>query len=305
MGKDAQIQIRAHGKINLGIDVIGKREDGYHEVKMIMQTVRLHDRVTLKREEVPGIRITSNLSFLPCDQTNLAYKAAELLFREFSLEGGLSVHLDKRIPVAAGMAGGSADCAAVLQGVNRLYRLGLNLEQLQERGLRLGADVPYCLMGGTALAEGIGERLTALPPAPGRLLLIAKPPVSLSSRYIYTHLTLDEKTVHPDIDGMVEAIRRGDAEGVICRLGNVLEDAALGKCPQIGQIKRTMLENGARGALMSGSGPTVFGFFDDIRQARRAAKACRSQKLARQIYITELYPSRKSAADKAPSGQAT
>ena len=305
MGKDTQIQIRAHGKINLGIDVIGKREDGYHEVRMIMQTVRLHDRVTLRREEGPGIRISSNLSFLPCDQNNLAYKAAELLFQEFSLEGGLSIHLDKRIPVAAGMAGGSADCAAVLRGVNRLYRLGLDLAALQERGLRLGADVPYCLLGGTALAEGIGEKLTPLPPAPGRLLLIAKPPVSLSSRYIYTHLTLDEKTVHPDIDGMAEAIRRGDTEGVIRRLGNVLEDAALGKCPQIGQIKRTMLENGARGALMSGSGPTVFGFFDDIRQARRAAKACRSQKLARQIYITELYPSRKSAADKAPSGQAT
>ena len=289
MGRGRQFQVNAYGKINLGLDVLGKREDGYHEVKMVMQTVRLHDKVTLRREREPGIRLESNLSFLPTDRTNLAYRAAELLMEEFGIGEGLNITLEKRIPVAAGMAGGSTDCAAVLYGVNRMFRLGLTLDELKERGLTLGADVPYCLMRGTALAEGIGEKLTALPPAPGKILLIAKPPIGLSTKYIYSHLVLDEKTEHPDIDGMVEAIEHGDFTGMISRLGNVLESAALPGHPQIAQIKKVMLDNGARGALMSGSGPTVFGFFDDIRQARRAGGACRKQKLARQIYITELY----------------
>lgn len=289
MGKGDQFQINAYGKINLGLDVLRRREDGYHEVKMVMQTVRLHDRVTLRREKEPGIRLETNLSFLPTDKNNLAWRAASLLMEEFGIQDGLTISLEKRIPVAAGMAGGSTDCAAVLYGVNRMFRLGLTGEQLKERGLTLGADVPYCLMRGTALAEGIGEKLTALPPAPGRLLLIVKPPIGLSTKYIYSHLTLDENTNHPDIDGMVEAIRRKDFSGMVSRLGNVLEDAALPGHPQIGRIKQIMLENGARGALMSGSGPTVFGFFDDIRQAKRAEGACRKQKLSRQIYITELY----------------
>lgn len=294
MGKDTELFINAYGKINLGLDVLRRREDGYHEVKMVMQTVRLHDKVRLRREKEPGIRVASNLSFLPTGPNNLAYRASQLLMEEFGISDGLDIYLEKRIPVAAGMAGGSADCAAVLWGVNRMFGLGLSLEELKERGVTLGADVPYCLMRGTALAEGIGEKLTALPPAPGRTLLIAKPPISLSTKYIYTHLTLDEKTVHPDIDGMVEAIRQGDFGGMVSRLGNVLESAALPGHPQIEQIKKLMLAHGARGALMSGSGPTVFGFFDDIRQARRAGNACRKQKLARQVYVTELYQNRNT-----------
>jgi 4-diphosphocytidyl-2-C-methyl-D-erythritol kinase len=289
MGRGTGFCVNAYGKINLGLDVIGRREDGYHEVRMVMQTIRLHDRVCMQREREPGIRLQSNLSFLPSGPENLAWRAAALLMEEFGLGGGLHITLEKRIPVAAGMAGGSADCAAVLYGVNRIYHLGLTLEQLQERGLRLGADVPYCLLRGTALAEGIGERLTPLPPAPGQIVLIAKPAVSLSTKRIYEKLKLTEQTVHPDIDGMTEAICSRDLEGMLARLGNVLEDAVLPDHPQIARLKQTMYAGGAGGALMSGSGPTVFGFFDEIEQARRTAELCRRQKLARQVCVTGLY----------------
>ncbi|MCI8402782.1 MAG: 4-(cytidine 5'-diphospho)-2-C-methyl-D-erythritol kinase [Lachnospiraceae bacterium] len=289
MGRSADFCVNAYAKINLGLDVLRKREDGYHEVRMIMQTVRLHDRIWLRRRREPGICLESNLSFLPVDKSNLAYRAAALVMEEAGIREGLSIYLDKRIPVAAGMAGGSADCAAVLWGVNRIYRLGLSMEQLRERGVKLGADVPYCLLGGTALAEGIGERLTPLPPAPGKWILIAKPSIGLSTRYIYEHLRLDEKTDHPDIDGMEQAIRRKDYMGIVSRLGNVLESAALPGHPPIGKLKQALLAGGARGALMSGSGPTVFGFFDDIRQAKRTASLCCKQKLARQVFVTEFY----------------
>jgi len=289
MGKNREFFVNAYGKINLGLDVLGVREDGYHEVRMVMQTVRLHDRVGLRRREEPGIRLTSDLGFLPTDRGNLAYRAAELLMEEFHIRQGVEITLEKRIPVAAGMAGGSSDCAAVLYGMNRIFGLGLELRELQERGLTLGADVPYCLMRGTALAEGIGEKLTPLPPAPGRVVLIAKPAISLSTKYIYSHLTLDGHTKHPDINGMVDAIRRGDFGGMVSRMGNVLEDAALLGHPVIGQIKEIMLCSGARGALMSGSGPTVFGLFDEVGQARRAGRVFGKQKLARQVFVTDLY----------------
>lgn len=290
MGKQSQLTLNAYGKINLALDVLRRREDGYHEVRMVMQTVGLHDTVTLRREKEPGIRLQSSDPALPVDRRNLAYRAAAGLMEEFHIEEGLSVSLEKRIPVAAGMAGGSSDCAAVLHGVNRLFELGLSLEELQDRGVRLGADVPYCLMGGTALAEGIGEKLTALEPAPGRILLIAKPPISLSTREIYTRLILDDQTIHPDIDGMLQAIAGHDFEGMVSRMGNVLETAALPGHPEIAEIKNTMREMGARGAMMSGSGPTVFGFFDTEEAAEGAAQACRTRGLAKQIYCTGFYP---------------
>lgn len=289
MRTGTEISMPAFGKINLALDVLGTRADGYHEIRTVMQTVGLHDTVTLTAEQEKGIRLRTNSPSLPVDRNNLIYRAAELLMEEFRIGGGLSVTLDKRIPVAAGLAGGSADCAATLHGMNRLFSLGLSLEELQERGVRLGADVPYCLMGGTALAEGIGERLTPLPPAPGRFVLLVKPPIGLSTKEIYSRLVLDEHTVHPDIDGMVGAIAAHDFDGMISCMGNVLESAALPGHPEIVRIKETLTEQGARAVMMSGSGPTVFAFFDSGEQADAAAAVCRGNRLADEIYCTTLY----------------
>ena len=209
-----QLYLKAMGKINLGLDVVRKREDGYHEVRMIMQTVGVYDRISLKRGHTPGIHVTTNLYFLPVNENNLVYKAAQMLMEEFQVKEGLDIHLQKYIPVAAGMAGGSADAATVLYGVNRMFRLGLSQKELMERGVKIGADVPYCLMRGTALSEGIGEVLTRLPAAPACKVIIAKPGISVSTKYVYGHLDAAGIKEHPDIDGMIEAIREGSYEEI-------------------------------------------------------------------------------------------
>lgn len=284
-----QLYLKAMGKINLGLDVVRKREDGYHEVRMIMQTVGVYDRITLNRSRTPGIRITTNLYFLPVNENNLVYKAAQMLMEEFRVDEGLEINLQKYIPVAAGMAGGSADAAAVLYGVNRMFRLGLSQKGLMERGVKIGADVPYCLMRGTALSEGIGEVLTRLPAAPDCKVIIAKPGVSVSTKYVYGHLDAAGIQEHPDIDGMVRAIREGSYEGVVSRLGNVLETVTQERHPVIGQIKELLTVHGADGALMSGSGPTVFGLFREEKKAREALRALEKSRLAKQMYLTGLF----------------
>ncbi len=284
-----QLYLKAMGKINLGLDVVRKREDGYHEVRMIMQTVGVYDRITLNRSRTPGIRITTNLYFLPVNENNLVYKAAQMLMEEFQVDEGLEINLQKYIPVAAGMAGGSADAAAVLYGVNRMFRLGLSQKGLMERGVKIGADVPYCLMRGTALSEGIGEVLTRLPAAPDCKVIIAKPGVSVSTKYVYGHLDAAGIQEHPDIDGMVRAIREGSYEGVVSRLGNVLETVTQERHPVIGQIKELLTVHGADGALMSGSGPTVFGLFREEKKAREALRALEKSRLAKQMYLTGLF----------------
>ena len=276
-------------KRKLGLDVVRKREDGYHEVRMIMQTVGVYDRISLKRSRTPGIRITTNLYFLPVNENNLVYKAAQMLMEEFQIQEGLEINLQKYIPVAAGMAGGSADAATMLYGVNRMFRLGLSQKSLMERGVKLGADVPYCLMRGTALSEGIGEVLTRLPAAPACKVLIAKPGISVSTKYVYGHLDAAGIKEHPDIDGMTEAIREGSYEGVVERLGNVLETVTQERYPVIGEIKELLKENGADGALMSGSGPTVFGLFREEKKAREALRALEKSGLAKQMYLTGLF----------------
>lgn len=287
-----EMHIKARGKINLGLDVVRKREDGYHEVRMIMQTVSLFDHITLRCNDRDDIRILSkNRTYLPLNENNLAYKAADLLRQEFGWTGGLDITLDKRIPIAAGMAGGSADAAAVLYGVNKMYRLGLSLEELKKRGVRLGADVPYCLMRGTALAEGIGERLTPLPPPPACSLVIAKPSVGVSTKWVYGHLKADEIETHPDIDGLIGCLKEKDLKGLCRRLGNVLEDVTIPAHPVIGEIKRTMLAEGALGALMSGSGPTVFGIFEAEEEAAACAEVLRQMRCARNVFETKFYPS--------------
>lgn len=293
MGSNNDISLKALAKINLGLDVVRRREDGYHEVRMIMQTIQLYDRLDIKRTQEPGIQIQTNLSFLPVNENNLIYKAAKLLMDEFSITDGVSVKLDKRIPVAAGMAGGSTDAAAMLIGVNRLFSLGLTKRQLMERGVQIGADVPYCIMRGTALAEGIGEALSPLPPMVKCPVLIAKPSISVSTKFVYQNLKLDDTTIHPDIDRLIDDIKAKNLHDIAAHMGNALETVTIPNYPVIDEIKKHMLSNGAVGAMMSGSGPTVFGLFDDEDTAKKAYKAMRSSHLARQVYLTSVYNNRK------------
>ena len=287
------MRLRALAKINLGLDVVGKRADGYHEVRMIMQTIHLYDRLDIKRTKESGIQIQTNLSFLPVNENNLIYKAAKLLMDEFSITDGVSVKLDKRIPVAAGMAGGSTDAAAMLFGMNRLFSLGLTKRQLMERGVQIGADVPYCIMRGTALAEGIGEELSPLAPMVKCPVLIAKPSISVSTKFVYQNLKLDDTTIHPDIDRLIDDIRAKKLYDIAAHMGNVLETVTIPNYPVIDEIKKHMLSHGAVVAMMSGSGPTVFGLFDDEATAKKAYKAMRSSHLARQVYLTSVYNNRK------------
>ena len=293
MGSNNDISLKALAKINLGLDVVRRREDGYHEVRMIMQTIHLYDRLDIKRTKESGIQIQTNLSFLPVNENNLIYKAAKLLMDEFFITDGVSVKLDKRIPVAAGMAGGSTDAAAMLIGVNRLFSLGLTKRQLMERGVQIGADVPYCIMRGTALAEGIGEALSPLPPMVKCPVLIAKPSISVSTKFVYQNLKLDDTTIHPDIDRLIDDIKAKNLHDIAAHMGNVLETVTIPNYPVIDEIKKHMLSNGAVGAMMSGSGPTVFGLFDDEDTAKKAYKAMRSSHLARQVYLTSVYNNRK------------
>lgn len=252
MGIMKEISVKALAKINLGLDVVRRREDGYHEVKMVMQTIHLFDRLEMKKT-ASGITMTTNLSFLPTNENNLVYKAAKLLMDEFQIKDGIDVKLHKHIPVAAGMAGGSTDAAAVLYGMNRMFELGLSKEELMQRGVKIGADVPYCIMRGTALAEGIGEKLTALSPMVKCPVLIAKPQISVSTKFVYENLKLDENTVHPDIDRLVEDIRQKDLAAITADMGNVLETVTIPNYPVIAEIKEHMMKHGAAGAMMSGS----------------------------------------------------
>ena len=283
-----KIQLKAMGKINLGLDILGKREDGYHDVRMVMQTVYLYDNVTLVQTGRAGIEIRTNLFYLPVDENNLAYRAARLLIEEFGIPKGVSIRLRKVIPIAAGMAGGSSDAAAVLVGLNRIFQLGLTKQELMERSVKLGADVPYCILRGTALAEGIGEKLTRLPAMPKCHVLIAKPGIHVSTKMVYTNLRADELVSHPDIDGQIAAIRERDLRRAAELMGNVLETVTIPAYPVIGKIKEKMMAYGALGAMMSGSGPTVFGLFEDEEKARYAYEKMRRGSLAKQVYLTRI-----------------
>ena len=292
MGIMKEISVKALAKINLGLDVVRRREDGYHEVKMVMQTIHLFDRLEMKKT-AGGITMTTNLSFLPTNENNLVYKAAKLLMDEFQIRDGIDVKLHKYIPVAAGMAGGSTDAAAVLYGMNRMFELGLSKEELMQRGVKIGADVPYCIMRGTVLAEGIGEKLTPLPPMPKCQILIAKPPISVSTKMVYEKLDSCEIKEHPDIDGILDGLKNQDLEQVAASLGNVLEKVTVEAYPVIAQIKECMMEAGALGAMMSGSGPTVFGIFRDRRTAKEAFTKVKAQNLAKQIYLANVHNVRR------------
>lgn len=280
-----EMKLKARAKINLGLDVVRKREDGYHEVRMIMQMINLYDKITLRQSAEPGIQVRTNLAYLPVNEDNLVYRAAKLLMDEFQISTGLEVELQKYIPVAAGMAGGSSDAAAVMVGVNRMFRLGLSKKQLMERGVKIGADVPFCIMRGTALAEGIGEQLTTLPAMPHCSLVIAKPKVHVSTKFVYGNLKVNELKEHPDIDGQVQALRENNLEQLVAKMGNVLETVTVPAYPVIDEIKKTMMSHGAMGAMMSGSGPTVFGIFEREARAQEVCRLLKKEGAAKQIYL--------------------
>ena len=287
------MRLRAMAKINLGLDVVRKREDGYHDVRMVMQTIRMYDFLEITPKKSKGIFLTTNLPYVPVDERNLVYKAAKLLMDEFHVDDGVRIQLQKFIPVAAGMAGGSSDAAATLVGINRIFHLGLTPAELMRRGVAIGADVPYCILRGTALAEGIGEQLTSLPPLPFCYVLIGKPGVSVSTKTAYENLCLEKIQRHPDIDGMVEAVRNQDLDGVIRRMENVFEPGIVQQYPVIGQISQIMEENGAQKAMMSGSGPTVFGIFEDRKKMKQAYEKLRKSQLARNVFATQVFQARR------------
>ena len=287
-----KLELKALGKINLGLDVLGRRDNGYHDVRMVMQTVYLYDQIKIERTKEPGIQLSTNLFYLPVNENNLAYQAANLLMEEFQISEGVKITLDKHIPVAAGMAGGSSNAATVLFGINQMFSLGLSQKELMERGVTLGADVPYCIMRGTVLAEGIGEILTPLPDMPKCYILIAKPPISVSTKMVYEKLDAHEIQEHPDIDGILHGLENQDLQQIASCMGNVLEKVTIEEYPVIEEIKSVMKDNGALNAMMSGSGPTVFGIYDDKQRAKNAASKIKELQLAKQVYVTNIHNAR-------------
>lgn len=270
------LTVNAYGKINLALDILGKRSDGYHEVAMIMQTIDLADTLYLSTQAA-GISVSSDEPGLACDQTNLVYRAAALLQKKFSVGKGVRIELKKRIPLAAGLAGGSADAAGTLTGLNRLWQLELTVEQLAELGAELGSDVPFCVRGGTMLATGRGEKLRRLPFLPPCWAVLAKPRIQVSTAWVYQHYQAGTVEKHPDIPAMLVFLERGDRKGITAGLCNVLESVTIPVHPEIGDLKRQLMELGMDGCLMSGSGPTVFGLTPDGEQAEMAAEKLKQQ----------------------------
>ena len=291
-----EIELRAHGKINLSLDVLGRRNDGYHEVKMIMHTVALHDGIFIKKERERGIRMECNLPSLPTNEENLMVRAAKAIMDEFYIEEGLSLRLMKRLPVAAGMAGGSADAAAVFHGINQLFHLNLSTEELEKRAVKFGADIPFCLHKGCYLSEGIGEKLCKLPSLPPCTILLVKPAFSLSTKLIYENLHLENITdaEHPDVDRMIKELESGSLEDICALGGNLLEKVSISLRPEIQVLKDFFIKEGALLSLMSGSGPTVFGIFPEKEKekAKMILQSLRSgehKDLIENAWITEAY----------------
>ncbi len=283
------ITVKAYAKINLALDVIKKRPDGYHDVSMIMQTVSLHDTISIKKTKFQSIALRSNLYYLPTDQRNLVYKAVELFRENYHFRSGLSIFINKRIPVAAGLAGGSSDAAATLKGLNRLFQTNLSLEELMKLGLKLGADVPYCLLMGTALSEGIGEILSPLAPMPDCSILLVKPDFNVSTRHVYENLHLDEEIKHPDVLAMLNCLKEKNIYKLASLMDNILESVTVKDHPIIGEIKEKMKDKEALAALMSGSGPTVFGIFDNHYKAEKAFRYFKSSAYCKQTILTKPY----------------
>lgn len=282
--------IKAYAKVNLALDVLRRRPDGYHDVKMIMQNLDIYDELEFevlnRNTEDIKITLTVNKEGIPTDDRNLVYKAIAILFEAFNIKSHIAVNLVKNIPAEAGMAGGSTDCAAALKAVNILYNLGLSTDELMAYGVKLGADVPYCILGRTAISEGIGEVLTPIKGLPPVHVLVAKPPVNVSTKEIYTNLKANELETHPDVDGMVEALESQNLYAIADRMENVLETVTVDMHPEIEELKTLMKEQGALNAIMSGSGPTVFGLFEDKDKVWEAAMMISDEELAPEVFIT-------------------
>lgn len=297
-GEDITMVRKAYAKINIGLDVLRRRADGYHEVRMIMQTIGLHDELQFTRAE-SGITLRINRPDLPAGADNLVYRAAELMLETYGIPQGVCITLEKNIPMAAGLAGGSADAAATLKGLNDLFRIGATQEELRKLGVRLGADVPYCIMGGTALAEGIGEILTPLRNLPQCKVLIAKPNIDVSTAFVYRNLHVETREYHPDVDAQLRGIAGDNLPQVIQAMGNILELVTIPEYPVIEEIKQTMKQAGAMNAMMSGSGPTVFGLFQDETSMKRAYEAVCAGGLARDIVMTEFVTAEEMLQEQA------
>ena len=279
----------ANAKINLALDITGKRSDGYHDIRTIMQTVSLKDTLSMRKLFTPQIKICTNLKWLPTDERNLVYKAAKILFDRFQPEDGIFIEIDKQIPVSAGLGGGSADCAAALCGISKLFNFPISQEELLAIGKSLGADIPFCIMKGTALAEGIGEILTPLPACPDCFIVIAKPPLCISTADVFRQFKMENVETRPDIEGMVESISAGDIGKVAGSLCNVLESVTAREFPIIEKIKCIMLECGSMGAIMSGSGPSVFGIFADKQMAYNAFSRLKNDLSIKEVHLTNLF----------------
>ena len=276
--------IKAYAKVNLGLDIIGKREDGYHLLKMIMQTVDLYDEIEINKSDDNKISIKCNISYVPVDNRNLMYKAAVLFMDKYNINSGLKINIKKNIPVAAGMAGGSTDAAAVLKCLNKLFEVNAPYEELADLALKIGADVPYCINGGTAICEGIGEVITELPPFKNVIMVIVKPSFGVSTKEVYGALDISRIKKHVKIDNIVHGMKKNNINIVCYNMKNVLENVTIRKYPVIKDIKHMMIKQGAKGALMSGSGPTVFGIFSDMMSAQRCFE--NMKKKYKDVFIT-------------------
>lgn len=261
--------VRANAKINLSLDIVGKREDGYHLLEMIMQSIDLHDDVTLEESE-EGIVLTCDKRYIPADSRNIAYKAAALLKETYGITKGVAIRINKNIPVSAGLAGGSTDAAAVLKGMNELFNLQIGEKELMALGLRLGADIPFCIKGGTCLCSGIGEVIEVLEPFQEHIILLVKPPFGISTKEAYGSFRLDKIKKHVETEKLISAMKRNDLTLMSYHMRNLLENVILAKHPMLKNIKQNLIRLGAKTSLMSGSGPTIYGIFDDMEKARKA-----------------------------------
>lgn len=290
-----QVFIKSRAKINITLDVVGKRPDGYHDMCMIMQTVNLYDMVYVRKMHAKGIKIKTNLKWLPNNNKNIAYQAAEIFKEAYGIDTGISIELNKRIPVSAGLAGGSSNAAAVLVAMRYLFGMEIEDKELMKLGVKLGADVPYCILRGTALAEGIGDILTPLPAMPKCYVLLAKPRVNVSTPTVFRDFNLSNVKHHPPTDRIIEAIKEKDIHTIARNMRNVLEDVTVKRHPVITSIKNIMLEEKALGSMMSGSGPTVFGLYKSKDQAYKTAHRLKIESLARDVFVTTMYNRREGS----------
>ena len=283
-----QLHLKSRAKINLSLDVLEKRDDGYYEVEMVMQQINLYDNIYIGKRDDDQIKIATNCEYIPINTSNIAYKAADKLRETVGISEGVDIYIDKKIPVSAGLAGGSSNAAAVLKGLNKLWDLKLSKNELMVIGENIGSDVPFCILGGTALAEGKGEKLTAIESAIRNIwIVLAKPPLSVSTGEIYRQLDLSEITDRPDTSALVDAIKEGNIYKMLNSMDNVLESVTEAKHPIITEIKKKMMEYNCLGSKMSGSGPTVFGICKNYKKAKTAYR--HMSLLYRQVYVVQTY----------------